>query len=173
MSLFSLLLAASSLAGAPLQLHPENPHYFLFRGKPAVLVTSGEHYGAVLNLDFDDRPYLDELHRHGLNLTRTFSGTYREGPGSVKIRDNTLAPRPGRFSCPWARQDDKFDLDRFDEDHFRRLREFVAEAGRRGIVVEYVLFCPLYEGVPDGRRRGLQQPRLFVHARARERHREG
>ena len=129
----------------PLQLHPENPHYFLFRGKPTVLITSGEHYGAVLNLDFDFRPYLDELQRCGFNLTRTFSGTYREVPGSFKIRDNTLRPEPGRFCCPWAQEGEKFDLDRFDDAYFRRLREFVTEAGRRGIVVEYVLFCPLYE----------------------------
>ena len=40
-------------AGQPIQLHPENPHYFLWRGQPTVLITSGEHYGAVLNADFD------------------------------------------------------------------------------------------------------------------------
>ena len=33
-------------AGQPIALHPDNPHYFLWNGKPAVLVTSGEHYGA-------------------------------------------------------------------------------------------------------------------------------
>jgi hypothetical protein len=38
----SLIVAAAF--GAPLALHPENPRY-LFRGKPTVLVTSGEHYG--------------------------------------------------------------------------------------------------------------------------------
>ena len=27
----------------PLKLHPDNPHYFLFRGEPTILVTSGEH----------------------------------------------------------------------------------------------------------------------------------
>ncbi|MGC8640397.1 MAG: hypothetical protein ACP5XB_11035 [Isosphaeraceae bacterium] len=142
----SLLLAAmSSAAAEPVKLHPDNPHYFQFRGKPAVLLTSGEHYGAVLNLDFDFRPYLDELKRCGFNLTRTFSGTYREVPGSFKIHGNTLAPREGRYCCPWAQHKGKFNLDRFDDAYFRRLREFVTEAGRRGIVVEYVLFCPLYE----------------------------
>ena len=45
----------------PISLQPENPHYFLFRGKPAVLITSAEHYGAVLNQDFQFAPYLDEL----------------------------------------------------------------------------------------------------------------
>src|SRR6266850_7339672 len=86
-----------------LRLHPRNPHYFLFRGKPTVLITSGEHYGAVLNLDFDYTRYLDELQAHGLNHTRTWAGTYREIPGSFKITDNTLAPRPNRYICPWAR----------------------------------------------------------------------
>jgi hypothetical protein len=27
----------------PIALHPDNPHYFLFRGKPTVLITSAEH----------------------------------------------------------------------------------------------------------------------------------
>jgi len=37
-------------AGKPLTLHPTNPHYFFFRGKPTVAITSGEHYGAVLRV---------------------------------------------------------------------------------------------------------------------------
>ena len=35
----------------PVSLHPKNPHYFLFRGKAVAFITSGEHYGAVLNAD--------------------------------------------------------------------------------------------------------------------------
>jgi hypothetical protein len=50
---------------APISLHPANPHYFLWRGRPALLITSGEHYGAVLNRDFDYRKYLDTPHRRG------------------------------------------------------------------------------------------------------------
>src|SRR5260370_2463468 len=72
----------------PLRLHPANPHYFLFRGRPTILITSGEHYGAVLNRNFNYVRYLDELHRCGLNLTRTFSACYRELPGSFGITDN-------------------------------------------------------------------------------------
>ncbi len=154
----SPMIAALSLAWAvalpgpagPIRLHPENPRYFLFRDKPAFLLTSGEHYGAVLNLDFDPKPYLDELNRRGFNFTRTFSGTYREVPGSFSIKDNTLAPRPGRFACPWAivgepGKPERFDLDKYDDAYFRRLKAFVADAGDRGIVVEYTLFCPLYD----------------------------
>ena len=140
-------------AHKPICLHPDNPHYFLFRGKPAVLVTSGEHYGAVLNLDFDYRRYLDALQAQGLNLTRTFSGSYREVPGSFKIVRNTLAPAPGRYIGPWARSTtpgaadggNLFDLGRWDDAYFKRLKDFLAEAGKRGIVVELVLFCTFYD----------------------------
>lgn len=148
---WGLALAAPAGAG-PIALHPDNPRYFLFEGKPTFLITSGEHYGAVLNLDFDFVPYLDELHARGFNLTRTFSGTYREVPGSFKIVNNTLAPGPGRYAAPWARSKtpgaadggNKFDLGAWDEAYFERLRRFCTEAARRGIVVELVLFCPFY-----------------------------
>lgn len=39
--------------GQPIQLHPDNPHYFLYKGQPTVLVTSAEHYGSVINTAFD------------------------------------------------------------------------------------------------------------------------
>ena len=145
-----LSIVPPSPASEPIKLLAENPRYLEFRGKPTLLITSGEHYGAVLNQDFDYRAYLDELRRHGLNNTRTFAGTYREAPGAFKIRDNTLAPRPGRFLSPWARAQEagaaeKFDLDRFDDAYFARLKDFLAAAGERGVVVEYNLFCVLYD----------------------------
>jgi len=150
--LFVLLLAASLTRPAsaaderkPISLHPDNHHYFEVRGKPTVLVTSGEHYGAVLNADFDYVPYLDELKAHDLNLTRTFSGVYREVPGSFNIQGNTLAPKEDRYVSPWARAGDKYDLAKWNDDYFRRLKDFVTKAGERGVVVELVLFCTFYE----------------------------
>jgi hypothetical protein len=148
-----VLAVALIAAGKPLALHPENPHYFLFRGKPTILVTSAEHYGAVLNRDFDFPKYLGELHRHGLNLTRTFSGAYCEDDKAFNITRNTLAPATGKLLCPWARSAQpgyagggaKFDLSTWDDAYFERLKAFLAEAGRRGVVVEFVLFCPFYE----------------------------
>lgn len=139
--------------GQSLALHPENPHYFVFRGKPTIIITSGEHYGAVLNLDFDFAKFLDTLARDGLNGTRTWAGAYCEPPSAFNIASNTLAPQRGRFICPWARSDqpgyvnggNKFDLQRWDSLYFKRLKDFVARAGRRGIIVELNLFCPFYE----------------------------
>jgi len=147
------LLTVSLAAGeSPLALHPDNPHYFLWRGQPTVLITSAEHYGAVLNLDFDYVPYLEELKSKGLNHTRTFSGAYREIPKSFGITDNSLAPKPNRFICPWARSDqpgyfdggNRFDLTKWDPAYFQRLRDFMQHARRCGVVVEMNLFCPMY-----------------------------
>ena len=45
---FTRVRAATPVSAPPIQLNPRNPHYFLFRGKTITLVTSGEHYGAVL-----------------------------------------------------------------------------------------------------------------------------
>ena len=117
-----------SATDKPLALHPDNPHYFLFRGRPTVLVTSAEHYGAVLNRDFDAVRYLDELQRRGLNLTRAFTGVYCEDARSFGITRNTLAPADGKLLCPWARSDEpgyawggnKFDLAAWNPAFFER-----------------------------------------------------
>jgi hypothetical protein len=139
----------------PLSLHPQNPHYFLFHGRPAILIGSTEHYGAVLNLDFDYVTYLDQLASSGLNITRTFSGIYVEPQGAFGIRKNTLAPANGRFIAPWARSNEegyanggnKFDLTKWDENYFFILKDFLKEAGERNIVVELDLFSNFYDTV--------------------------
>ncbi len=152
-SLVALIASCTAFAGAePLRLHPDNPHYFLFRGKPTVLITSAEHYGPVLNLDFNYIPYLDELAKHGFNQTRIFTGTFLEVSSGELGPDNTLAPRPERFCSPWPRSatpgagdgGNKFDLQQWNPEYFARLKDFIAQAGQRGVVVEVVLFCSFY-----------------------------
>src|SRR5947209_9319908 len=150
-----LLLAAVVAARPPdpIALHPQNPHYFLFRGKPTILVTSGEHYGSVINTDFEYGKYLETLAADGLNLTRLFVGPYCEPPGAFNIADNTLAPKAGKVLFPWARSPtpgypnggDKFDLTKWDDAFFARLKAFVGSAAKVGVVVEVNLFCPFYE----------------------------
>ncbi len=137
---------------SPIQLHPDNPHYFLYQGKPTVLISSCEHYGAVLNLDFDYEKYLDTLQSEGLNYTRIFSGTYVEIPGSFDIENNTLAPHEGRFLAPWARSNtpgyarggNKFDLEKWSNEYFTRLKDFLRKAEEREIIVEITLFSSIY-----------------------------
>jgi dienelactone hydrolase len=151
----AILIAGVLTASAdePIRLHPENPRYFLWRGQPAVLITAGEHYGTAMNLDFDYARYLDVLKSNRFNLTRVFSGTYREVSGSFNITGNTLAPTRGRYACPWARSEtpgavdgeNKFVLTRWDTAYFDRLKDFLTLAGQRGVVAELVLFCPMYD----------------------------
>ena len=131
----------------PIILHPENPHYFSYNGKPTILITSGEHYGAVMNPGFDYKTYLKTLRKDRLNLTRTMTGGYFEPDGAFKIAENTLAPSPEKFICPWARAADgkKFDLNQWDDAYFSRLKAFMAEAQKQGVIVELALFCPFYE----------------------------
>lgn len=137
----------------PIALHPGNPHYFVYKDKPTILITSSEHYGALINLDFDYITYLDELQSKGLNMTRTFTGAYVEPLGAFNIDKNSMAPASGRFICPWFRSStpgysnggNKFDLTRWDEAYFKRLRNFVSAAQQRGIIIELAFFCPFYE----------------------------
>ena len=131
----------------PIALHPINPHYFVYGGKPTILITSGEHYGAVMNPDFDYKTYLKTLQKDGLNLTRTMTGAYYEPSGAFNITKNTMAPDQQKYLCPWQRVGDgsKFDLTKWDEAYFTRLKDFVAEAKKRGVIVELSLFCPFYE----------------------------
>jgi hypothetical protein len=138
----------------PIRLHPANPHYFLFREKPTVLITSGEHYGAVLNADFDFHKYLATIDSDGLNYTRIFGGSYVEVPAkSFGILRNDLAPQPNRFIAPWVRSEipgyagggNKFDLTKWNPEYFQRYHDFLADASKRGIVVEITLFSSHYD----------------------------
>lgn len=149
-----LAILLTTAIAEPIRLHPKNPHYFLFRGKAMALVTSAEHYGSVMNADFDYHRYLATLAADGLNYTRIFGGSYREVPGkSFGIQRNVLAPATGRFIAPWARSGtsgyegggNKFDLEHWDQTFFERYRDFLSEAAKRGIIVEITLFSSHYQ----------------------------
>ena len=148
------LMATAAPGGKPIAPHPENPRYFLFGGKPTFLITSGEHYGAVLNLDFDFVPYLDELHAPRVQPDADVLGDVSRGPRLVQDRGTTRWPRrpggmpppgPGRRRRGRPTAGTSSTSTRWDEAYFRRLKTFCAAAGERGIVVEFVLFCPFYE----------------------------
>lgn len=129
-------------------IHPVNPRWLLIDGRAGVLVTSGEHYGALINADVDYLAYLSALKAARFNLTRVFCGAYVEGDRSldyVGYGRNTLAPRPGRFMAPWGYDGmDRFDLETWNEEYFAQLKDVVRTAGERGIVVELVLFGNQY-----------------------------
>lgn len=129
-----------------LSLSSENPRYFCYQGETTVLVTSGEHYGALLNQAFDFERYLRTLAADGLNLTRIFSGIYYEHSAAFNITRNTLAPEPTDFICPWLKgEDGRYDLESWNGAYFDRLHRLMTVALELGIVVEFVFFCPFYK----------------------------
>lgn len=136
------------------QLHPDNPRFFLFRGAPTFLLTSGEHYGAVMNLDFDYLRYLSHLQRHRFNYTRIFIPSFVELQETIPGAgwENPMATLPGRLVTPWRRTTvpgysyggTKFDLEQWDPAFFERLHDFIRQASLRGIIVEVCLFSGMY-----------------------------
>jgi glucose/arabinose dehydrogenase len=151
-------VAELNVLGAPvppegtLALHASNRHYLQLGGRPTIVIGSGEHYGALINLDFDYAQYFATLGSSGLNHTRLWMGPYREASGHFGLFDNTLAPAPGRWIVPWARSatpggpdGNKFDLDQWDPEYFARLHSLIAAAAANDVVVEINLFCVYYE----------------------------
>ncbi|MBZ5594261.1 MAG: hypothetical protein LAP39_18625 [Acidobacteriia bacterium] len=145
------ILTGTALAAEPIKPHPANPHYYLYRGQPTILITSAEHYGAVINRAFDYVPYLDTLKAHGLNYTRPYAGAMFETIDKF-ITGNPLGPKPRDLVAPWARSNqpgylvggNKFDLDQWNPEYFARLKDYLSKAGERGIVVEICFFNSQY-----------------------------
>lgn len=137
--------------GQPIKVHPDNPHYYSYRGKPLILITSAEHYGAVVNKDFDYIAYLNALAAYGLNYTRIWPGAIIEVVGEY-VKDNTMAPRPESMIVPWAQSNQsgrvyggyRFDLDQWNPEYFARLKDFIAKAYERDIIVEVCFFNSQY-----------------------------
>ena len=152
--LFACIYSTAIYAQNTLRSNPHNPHYLSYKKKPIILITAAEHYGALINLDFDYVAYLNALQQRGMNYTRIFSGAYLEGDKDIKWMgyNNTLAPKPGRLLAPWKRSDvpgyahggNKFDLDQWHEAWFARIKDILKQAAERDIIVELTLFGNQY-----------------------------
>ena len=96
LGLAALFLASASRA-EPIKHHPANPHYYLFKGQPTILITSAEHYGGVINKDFDYVKYFDALKAYGMNYTRIYAGAMFEPADAYYIPFHGFAAveRPG------------------------------------------------------------------------------
>ncbi|MGQ9629387.1 MAG: cellulase family glycosylhydrolase [bacterium] len=139
------------MSDTPIRLHPENPRYFLYKDKPLVLIAATEHYGAVLNRNFDYTAYLNEAADKNATLSRCFL-LFRELGDANLNPHSPCKPLPGEYVAPFPRAGPgyatdgfpKFDLDRWDPEYFERLHGFLTEASRRDIIVELTLFSNTY-----------------------------
>eukprot|EP00656_Telonema_subtile_P056098 TRINITY_DN8886_c0_g1_i1.p1 TRINITY_DN8886_c0_g1~~TRINITY_DN8886_c0_g1_i1.p1 ORF type:complete len:472 (+),score=81.95 TRINITY_DN8886_c0_g1_i1:37-1452(+) len=143
----STLSSSSAASDVYKRQSPHNPRYLEFRNETRLLVTSTEHFGGLINLDFDYEAYLDTLAANNFSLTQTWAGAYVEPDADVGPY-NTLDPRPQSYMAPWARSSvpgnakggNKFDLTQFNQSFFNRMVGFVRAASDRGIVVELSMF---------------------------------
>ncbi len=138
----------------PLRACPRNSRYFCdARGKAIYLCGSHVWYNLVDMGPSDPPPrfdfvrYLDFLDRHGHNLIRLWRWEhtvwdtrrlgYERTPAVHRVQ-----PHPWPRTGPGLALDGKprFDLSKFCDDYFRRLRQRVELAGERGIYVSVMLF---------------------------------
>ena len=146
------VLFAATLAGAiePVSIHPENAKYFLFRGRPLVLVTATEHYGSVINRPFDFERYLTNAAENKMTLTRTFL-LFREQQSS-RNPSSPCKPESPDFIAPWVRTgpgkaldgEPVYDLTQWNPEYFERLHRFLDLASQKGVVVELTIFSNTY-----------------------------
>jgi hypothetical protein len=150
------LLVLKSMASktGPVSVYAKNPHYLCYKGKPIVLLTSDQHYGAVINADFNYAVFLEKLGSRGLNFTRIYPGAYIERENEF-VAGNNLGPRDGRQILPWVRTGSsgahpvlggyRYDLDQWDRSYFARLRDYCIKAAEQGVIVEICFFNGMYE----------------------------
>ncbi len=148
---FAVVLLIAEASGEPITVKPSNPHYYLFHGQPTILITSAEHYGALVNLDFDYVAYLNTLKATASTTHASGRERYSRSWGS-SVREIPSEPRPDRTIVPWARSNqpgyvyggNKFDLDKWNAENLARLKDFLAKAAERGIIVEISFFNSQY-----------------------------
>ncbi|MEX0676508.1 MAG: cellulase family glycosylhydrolase [Pirellulales bacterium] len=134
----------------PIAIHPDNPKYFLFRGRPLVLLSATEHYGSVVNRAFDFERYLADAADKKQTLTRTFL-LFREQQSSRNPSSPLKAESPD-YLAPYPRMgperamdgEPQYDLDSWNGEYFARLHKFLTRASELGIVVELTLFSNSY-----------------------------
>jgi hypothetical protein len=137
-------------SGEPFSIHPENSKYFIFRGKPRVLIAATEHYGSIINRRFDFARYLADAADKKQTVTRTFL-LYREQQTSRNPYSPLKAESPD-FVTPYPRTgpgkamdgEPKYDLDKWNPEYFDRLHRFLSLASDLGIVAELTVFSNTY-----------------------------
>jgi hypothetical protein len=151
------LVPPSARAGesglGPLRVHPGNARYFTADGSRAVLLTGSHTWDSLQDMGasqppapFDFEAYLDFLAGHGHNFIRLWrwellAWDTRANDGQAG-RALVVAPHPWARTGPGPALDGlpRFDLERFDDDFFDRLRGRVTSARARGIYVSVMLF---------------------------------
>ncbi len=137
-----------SATKGPLRVHPGNPRYFADTSGKAILL-AGSHTWATLQeagpVDppdpFDWQGWLEFMVDHDHNFMRLWTWENAKW-GSWWDGDYYFTPIAWARTGPGLARDGKprFDLTRFDEDWFGRLRSRVIDLRERGIYTAVMLF---------------------------------
>lgn len=140
--------AAAQPAAGPLRVLPTNPRYFTDGSGRAVLLAGAHTWYTLQDSGWTDPPsafnydaFLESLAARQHNFFRMF--VWEQARGSVLVAgDYYYAPLPYLRTGPGTALDGKpkFDLSRFNQAYFDRLRARVEAAGARGIYVAIQLF---------------------------------
>jgi len=143
----------------PLRIHPKNPRYFTDGttnadgSLRAVYLTGAHTWNNLQDMGPTDPPsrfdfsayldFLEQRHHNFIRLWRWELLTWNTAANREKESQIHFAtPHPWPRNGPSAALDGKpkFDLDKFDEAYWHRLRQRVMAAGERGIYVSIMLF---------------------------------
>jgi hypothetical protein len=142
---------------APLRASATNPNYFVDSVGKAVALTGSHTWnnvqdwganGSIQNLDFNS--YVSMLTRHNQNFTllwRTELPHFCNLPTGA-VTDYDVAEHPWLRTGPGVASDGKpkFDLNRFDQSYFDRLRERVVQLQEAGIYAGVYFFSGEWVG---------------------------
>jgi hypothetical protein len=148
--------ARAAKAAGPLVVSEANPRYFtVASGDGKAIYLAGSHIwnnfhdGMGPGAECSDAPermdygkYLDFLQERGHNFIRLWRWEHFRSQAAGGDYHLCMTPQPWQRTGPEEAKDGKpkFDLSRFDEAFFDRLRERVISAGERGIYVAVMLF---------------------------------
>ena len=134
-------------ASGPLRIHPDNSRYFTDGSGKAIYLTGSHTWAALHERRLEETPvfdypaWLDFMEKHNHNFLRLWAW---EHAAWMQFTDRKILYYPNRYprTGPGEALDGepKFDLTKFNEEFFQRLRSRVAAAGERGIYVGVMLF---------------------------------
>ena len=141
-------------ASGPLRVDSRNPRYFSDGNGKAIYLCGSHMWNNLVDMGPSDPPprldfqaYLDFLQRYGHNFIRlwtweNYTWDTTANRNWAKKTPHFVSPHPWARTGPGSAQDGKpkFDLTKFDDEYFKRLRTRVSAAGRRGIYVSVMLF---------------------------------
>jgi len=139
------LLLVSNISAVPLKVSSENHRYFT-DGKKEVYLTGShtwENFQERIYSDssfFDYTTFLDFLKENNHNFLRLW--VWESSIRRLKDQKVVYAPLPFERTGPGFALDGKpkFDLSKFNQTYFDRLRKRLEDANRRGLYVSIMLF---------------------------------